>query len=174
MALRKFGDKEPQVAEGTYVDASAQIIGDVLLKEGASVWPGAILRADDDRIEIGRNSAVMDAAFIEAPKGMPVVIGNSCIVSHCGRLHGCRVEDETMIGIGAIVLDGATIGARCIVAAGSLVPPGARIPAESVVVGSPGKVTRQTTAGDVERLRNDLKAIIRKAKVYQGKDLDSP
>jgi len=167
MALRKFGDREPQLADGVYIDSSAQVIGDVRLKEGASVWPGAVLRGDDDYIEIGRNSAVMDVAFVEAPRGMPVVIGNSCLVSHAARLHGCRLEDETMIGIGAIVLDGAIIGARSIIAAGSLIVPGTRIPSESVVVGSPGRVTRRTTAADVDRLRNDLKNISRKIKVYR-------
>jgi len=168
MALRKFGSKGPQLAEGTYVDSSAQVIGDVRLKEGASVWPGAVLRADDDYVEIGRNSAVMDVAFIESPRGMPAIVGNNCLVSQSARLHGCRLEDETMIGIGAIILDGAIIGARSIIAAGSLIAPGTRIPAESVVVGAPGRVNRQTTAADIDRLRNDLKNISRKAKIYKG------
>jgi len=167
MVLRKFAGKEPQLAQGAYVDMSAQVIGDVRLKDLASVWPGAVVRADDDYVEIGRNSAVMDGSFVEAPKGMPVVIGNGCLVSHSARLHGCKIDDETMIGIGAIVLDGATIGARSIVAAGSLISPGTRIPAESLVVGSPGRVTRQTTAAEIDRLRNDLRNIARKAKIYQ-------
>jgi len=168
MALRKFGNKEPQLAEGVYVDISAQVIGDVRMKDGASVWPGAVLRGDEDYVEIGRNSAVMDVAFVEAPRGMPVVVGNSCLVSHSARLHGCRLEDETMVGIGTIILDGAIIGGRSIVAAGSLIAPGTRIPSDSVVVGSPGKVTRQTSAADIDRLRNDLKNISRKVKVYRG------
>jgi carbonic anhydrase/acetyltransferase-like protein (isoleucine patch superfamily) len=167
MALRKFGDKVPQLAEGAFVDASAQVIGDVRLKEGASIWPGAVVRADDEYVEIGRNSAIMDAAFVEAPKGMPVVIGNNCLVSHASRLHGCRIEDECMIGIGAIVLDGAVIGARSIIGAGSLIVPGTRIPGESIVIGSPGKVTRKAGPPDVDRLRNDLKNISRKARMYR-------
>jgi len=167
MTLRKFGNKEPQLADGVYIDSSAQIIGDVRLKDGASVWPGAILRGDDDYIEIGRSSAVMDMAFVEAPKGMPVIIGNGCLVSHAARLHGCRLEDETMIGIGAIVLDGAIIGARSIIASGSLIAPGTRIQSESVVVGSPGKVVRKTVAADVDRLKNDLRNISRKVKIYE-------
>ena len=138
------------------------------MKDGASVWPGAVLRGDEDYVEIGRNSAVMDVAFVEAPRGMPVVVGNSCLVSHSARLHGCRLEDETMVGIGTIILDGAIIGGRSIVAAGSLIAPGTRIPSDSVVVGSPGKVTRQTSAADIDRLRNDLKNISRKVKVYRG------
>ena len=155
------------MSEGAFVDSSAQVIGDVHLKEGASVWPGAVIRADDDFVEIGRNSAVMDTAFVEAPKGMPVIIGNGCLVSHSARLHGCRIEDETMIGIGVIVLDGAIIGAQSIVAAGSLIVPGTRIPTGSVVVGSPGRVTRQTSAQELDRLRNDLKNIRRKIAVYR-------
>lgn len=168
MVLRKFGKKEPLLAESAHVDSYAQVIGDVRLKEGASVWPAAVVRADDDYIEIGRNSAVMDAAFVEAPRGLPVVIGNSCLVSHSSRLHGCRLEDETLVGIGAIVLDGAIIGTRSIIAAGSLISPGTRIPAGSVVVGSPGKIARQTTPADIDRLRNDLKNISRKIRVYRG------
>jgi carbonic anhydrase/acetyltransferase-like protein (isoleucine patch superfamily) len=166
MALRKFGDKEPQLAEGVYVDEHAIIIGDVRLKDNSSIWPGAILRGDDDYVEIGRNSAVMDMAFVEAPKGMPVIVGNGCLVSHAARLHGCRLEDETMIGIGAVILDGAIIGARSIIAAGSLIAPGTRIPPESVIVGSPGKVTRRAAA-DVDRLKNDLKSISRKVRIYR-------
>ncbi len=168
MVLRKFDGKEPQVAEGVHVDVSAQVIGDVHLKQGASVWPGAVLRADDDYVEIGRNSAVMDMAFIEAPKGMPVVVGNSCIISHSARLHGCRLEDEVVVGIGAIVLDGVTVGPRSIIAAGSLVSPGTKVPAGSFVVGIPGKVSRQTTPAEIDRLRSDLKAISRKASVYRA------
>ena len=167
MVLRKFGGKEPKIAESSFVDSSALVIGDVRLKEGASVWPGAILRADDDYVEIGRNSAVMDATFIEAPRGMPVIIGNGCLVSHACRLHGCRIEDESMVGIGAIVMDGAVIGSRSIVGAGSLISPGTKIPGGSVVVGSPGKVTRQTSPSDTDRLRSDLKNIARKVAMYR-------
>lgn len=168
MAIRGFGDKKPIVGEDVYVDESAQVIGDVNLKDGSSVWPGAVIRADDDSVEIGRGSAVMDLAFVEGPKGRPVRIGTGCIVSHGARLHGCEIGDESVIGIGAIVLDGAVIGQRSIVAAGTLVPPGTRIPPESFVVGVPGKVTRPTTAADVEKLRRDLKVLSTKAKAYRG------
>jgi len=166
MALRNFGDKRPTLGEGVFVDASAQVIGDVRLRDGASVWPGAIVRADDDYVEIGRGSAVMDLAFIEGPRGRPAVVGSNCIISHSARLHGCDVGEESVVGIGAVVLDGAMIGPRSIIAAGALIPPGTRMDPESFVVGMPGKVTRQTTAADVEKLRKDLKAIWAKAKTY--------
>jgi carbonic anhydrase/acetyltransferase-like protein (isoleucine patch superfamily) len=168
MAIRQFGEKKPRLGEDVFVDPSAQIIGDVTIKDGASVWPGAVVRADDDCVEIGRGSAVMDLAFVEGPRGRPVRIGTGCIVSHGARLHGCEIGDESVIGIGAIVLDGAVIGPRSVVAAGSLITPGTRIPPESFVVGVPGKVTRATTAGDVDKLRKDLKALTVKARAYRS------
>lgn len=164
--MRNFGDKRPTLGEGVFVDASAQVIGDVRLRDGASVWPGAVVRADDDYVEIGRGSAVMDLAFIEGPRGRPAVVGSNCIISHSARLHGCDVGEESVVGIGAVVLDGAMIGPRSIIAAGALIPPGTRMDPESFVVGMPGKVTRQTSAADVEKLRKDLKAIWAKAKTY--------
>ena len=167
MTLRSYGEKTPLLGEAVFIDISAQVIGDVRLKDGASVWPGAVIRADDDSVEIGRGSAIMDLAFVEAPKGMPVVIGNGCLVSHGARLHGCKLSDETLVGIGAIILDGALIGPRSIIGAGALISPGTKIPAESLVTGAPGRVSRQTTGAEVDRLRNDLKNIASKAKIYR-------
>jgi carbonic anhydrase/acetyltransferase-like protein (isoleucine patch superfamily) len=109
----------------------------------------------------------MDLAFVEGPKGRPTIIGTGCIVSHGARLHGCEIGDESVIGIGAIVLDGAVIGPRSVVAAGALIPPGTRIPPESFVVGVPGRVTRSTTSSDIDKLRRDLKVLAAKAKAYR-------
>lgn len=168
MAIRSFGDKKPSLGDEVFVDISAQVIGSVEIKDGASIWPGAVVRADDDTVEIGRGSAVMDLAFVEGPKGRPARIGTGCIVSHGARLHGCEVGDESVIGIGAIVLDGAVIGPRSIIAAAALIPPGTRIPPESFVVGVPGRVTRGTTAADMDKLHRDLKALSAKARAYRG------
>jgi carbonic anhydrase/acetyltransferase-like protein (isoleucine patch superfamily) len=168
MVLRDFGDKRPTVGEGVFVDPSAQVIGDVRIKDGASIWPGAVVRGDDDFVEVGRGSAIMDQGFVEGPRGRPAKIGSNCIISHAARLHGCDIGDETVVGIGAIVLDGAIIGPRSIIAAASLVPPGAKIPPESFVVGIPGRVTRQTGATDLEKLKKDLRALSEKAKVYRA------
>lgn len=168
MVLRSFGDKKPSVGDDVFVDVSAQIIGDVRLKDGSSVWPCAVVRGDDDYVEIGRGSAVMDLGFVEGPKGRPAIVGGSCIVSHGARLHGCVIGDESMVGIGAIVLDGAVIGPRSVVAAGALVPPGTKIPPETFVVGVPAKAARTTTSADIERLRKDLKALSLKATMYRA------
>lgn len=164
--MRSVGGKTPHVGADVYVDGAAVVIGDVSLLDRSSVWPGAVLRADDDRMEIGRGSAVMDVAFLESPRGRPVIVGDSCIVSHGARLHGCQVGSECLIGIGAILLDGASIGERSVVAAGALVPPGTRIPPESFVMGSPGKVTRNTAQADQKWLREELQTLHEKAARY--------
>jgi carbonic anhydrase/acetyltransferase-like protein (isoleucine patch superfamily) len=166
MALRSFEDKRPTLGDGVFVDQSAQVIGDVRLRDGVSVWPGAVIRGDDDYVEVGRGSAVLDLCLVEGPKGRPARIGAGTIVSHAARLHGCEIGEECVVGVGAIVLDGAVIGPRSLIAAGSLVPPGAKLHAESFVVGLPGKVVRQTSAADIDKLKRDLKALSAKAKAY--------
>jgi carbonic anhydrase/acetyltransferase-like protein (isoleucine patch superfamily) len=166
MVIRSAGDKKPHIGLDVYVDEAAVVIGDVNLQDRSSVWPGAVLRADDDRIEIGRGSAVMDVAFLESPRGRPVTIGDSCIVSHGARLHGCLVGSECLIGIGAILLDGVTVGERSVIAAGAMLPPGTRIPPESFVMGAPGKVTRNTSQADQKWLRDELHVLHEKAARY--------
>lgn len=168
MALRSFGDKKPTVAKDVFVDESAVVIGEVTLHERSSVWPGAVIRADDDSVVVGRGSAVLDLALIEAPKGRPVSVGDGCIVSHGARLHGCSVGNDSVIGIAAVVLDGASIGEKSVVAAGSLVPPGTKIPPGSFVMGIPSRITRQTSANDLARLREELRALNDKSAKYRS------
>jgi len=166
MALREAGGKRPSLQEDTYVDESALLIGDVTLRERASVWPCALLRADDASVQVGEGSAVMDMAFVEAPEGLPVRIGAGCLVSHGARLHGCVIEDGVLVGVGAIVLDGARVGRGSIVAAGSLVPPEKEIPAGSVASGTPAAVVRPVTEADTARIRGELDRILEKAARY--------
>jgi carbonic anhydrase/acetyltransferase-like protein (isoleucine patch superfamily) len=168
MALRGVGDKRPRIAKGVYVDESALLIGDVTVHQGASVWPCALLRADDDTIEVGEKSAVMDLAFLEAPKGWPVTVGKGCLISHGARLHGCVIGDGALVGIGAIVLDGASVGEGSIVAAACLVPPGKKIPPMSVVSGVPASVTRGVTEADTRLVRTELEAVQKKARKYSA------
>ncbi len=174
MAIRQFGDKRPSIGANVYVDESATVIGEVHLHDGSSVWPGVIIRADSARVDIGRGSAMMDMSFAEAPKGRPVVVGDRCIVSHGARLHGCVVVDDTLVGIGAIVLDGANIGAMSVIAAGSLVPPGTKIPPESFVMGVPAKIIRPTNSKDIEWLTEELKALASKTRIYGAGPAQAP
>jgi carbonic anhydrase/acetyltransferase-like protein (isoleucine patch superfamily) len=166
MATRKVGDKEPNVSEGAYVDEDALVIGDVVLEEGVSVWPRALIRADDDRVTVRRGSAIMDMAFIEAPAGRPVTVGEGCIVSHGARLHGCTVGDRALVGIGATVLDGADIGERSVIAAGCVVPPGEKVEERSLLAGVPARRVRGTTEKDDERLARELTVLAEKARKY--------
>lgn len=148
-----LADRVPKLeGKGCYVSPSAQVIGSVRLADHASVWFQAVLRGDSEWIELGPNSNVQDASVVHADPGMPTLIGAGVSVGHMVLLHGCRIEAESLIGNGAIVLDGAQIGSHCIVAAGSLVPPKMKIPDGVVVMGSPAKVVREVTPRDLEMI----------------------
>jgi carbonic anhydrase/acetyltransferase-like protein (isoleucine patch superfamily) len=132
-----------------YIAPGAQVIGSVLLGAGASLWFNCVLRADDERIEIGSGSNVQDGSVIHADPGSPTLIGRDVTVGHMVMLHSCVIGDESLIGNCAIVLDRARIGRHCIVAAGSLVPPDRAVPDGSVVMGAPAKIVRQVNAEDL-------------------------
>jgi len=168
VTLREFSGKKPRLGEGVYVDESAVVIGDVHLGNRSSVWPGAVIRADDERVEIGDETAMMDVSFAEGPKGRAVSVGKGCIVSHGARLHGCRLENSVLVGIGAIVLDNAVIGEGSVVAAGALVTPGTVVPARSFVIGVPGRVARQTTEEELAWTRRECGVLVEKAARYRG------
>ena len=133
----------PQIEPGAFVDLAARLIGQVLIAAKASVWPGAVLRADEERISLGPSSAVLDLALLEAPAGRPVLVEEGALISHKATLHGAMVRAGALVGIGAIVLDGAEIGPGALVGAGALVTPRTKVPARSLVLGSPAKVIRE-------------------------------
>jgi carbonic anhydrase/acetyltransferase-like protein (isoleucine patch superfamily) len=166
MTLRSVGTKAPTVPGDAFVDESALIIGGVTLGSRTSVWPCALIRADDGTVDIGEGSAVMDMAFIEAPLGRSVKIGRGCLVSHGARLHGCVLDDGVLVGVGAIVLDGARIGMGSVVAAGCVVPPGKEIQPKTVVSGVPAATARPTGPADEAALNEELKALRSKAERY--------
>jgi len=132
-----------------YIAPGAQVIGSVHLGAGASLWFNCVLRADDERIEIGSGSNVQDGSVIHADPGWPTLVGRDATVGHMVMLHSCVIGDESLIGNGAIVLDRARIGRHCIIAAGSLVPPDRAVPDGSVLMGAPARLVRQATAADL-------------------------
>jgi carbonic anhydrase/acetyltransferase-like protein (isoleucine patch superfamily) len=132
-----------------YIAPGAKVIGSVVLGAGASLWFNCVLRADDERIEIGSGSNVQDGTIIHADPGSPTLVGREVTVGHMVMLHSCEIGDESLIGNGAIVLDRARIGGHCIIAAGSLVPPDREVPDGSVVMGAPAKLVRQVNAQDL-------------------------
>jgi carbonic anhydrase/acetyltransferase-like protein (isoleucine patch superfamily) len=141
------------VGDDYYIAPGAQVIGAVVLGAAASLWFNCVLRADDERIEIGAGSNVQDGSVIHADAGEPTLVGRDVTIGHMVMLHGCVIGEESLIGNGAIVLDRARIGTHCIVAAGALVPPDRAIPDGSVVMGAPAKVVRAVSAADLEMIR---------------------
>ncbi|MBD9528285.1 gamma carbonic anhydrase family protein [Paracoccus sp. PAR01] len=133
----------PQLADDAWVAPDAQLIGKVVLEEGASVWFGAVLRGDNEEIRVGRNSNVQELTVCHTDIGHPLTIGADCTIGHRAILHGCTIGDGVLIGMGAIILNGAKIGAGSLIGAGALVTEGKEIPPGSLVMGSPGKVVRE-------------------------------
>lgn len=141
--LQAFDGKAPQLAAGAWAHETAVLIGDVVLEEGASVWPTAVLRGDMGPIRIGRDSNLQDGVICHDTTDLSqTIVGARVTVGHRAVLHGCVIEDDCLIGMGAMVLDNTVIGAGSFVAAGALVPPGRVIPPGSFVIGMPGRVAR--------------------------------
>lgn len=143
----------PVVADTVFMADTARVSGQVSVADRASIWYGASIRGDVERIEIKAGSNIQDNVSVHADAGYPVTIGREVTVGHNAVLHGCTIGDGAMIGIGAIVLNGAVVGQGSIVAAGALVPEGAVIPDGSLAVGVPAKVRRELTVEQIVRLR---------------------
>src|SRR3954447_26965144 len=148
-----IGGKEPRIDSEAFVAPTASVIGDVSLHSGTSVWYGAVLRGDVEGIEVGAHSNIQDNCTLHADPGFPVTVGERVSVGHNAVLHGCTVEDDVLIGMGATVLNGAHIGAGSLVAAQALVPQGMRVPPGSLVAGVPAKVKRQLTDEERETIK---------------------
>lgn len=153
MAIYQLGDDAPRIAATAWVADNAQVIGRVELVDDASVWYGAVLRGDNDRITVGARSNVQDGSVLHADAGFPLTLGADVTVGHQAMLHGCTVGDGSLIGIQAVVLNGATIGRRCLVGAGAVVTEGKEFPDGSLILGAPAKAVRSITPEQVERLR---------------------
>lgn len=135
-----------------WVAPTAVLVGDVKLHSGASVWFGATLRGDNERITVGAGSNVQENCVLHTDMGFPLVIGSGCTIGHKVTLHGCTIGDNSLIGMGAIVLNGAKIGKNCLIGAGALITEGKEIPDGSLVMGSPGKVVRELDVSMIESL----------------------
>src|SRR5256885_9396512 len=138
--LDNFLRKRPRLGQGVYIARGAVVLGDVTLGDHSSVWNNAVVRGDINRIEIGDHSNIQDNAVIHLADDFPCAIGNWVTVGHSAVVHACTVGDESLIGIGAVVLDGAVIGRQCLVGAKALITPGTEIPDGSMVFGAPGKI----------------------------------
>ena len=155
MALFELDGVKPVTPDSGnfWVADNATVLGRVILKENASVWFNCVLRGDNDPIEIGENSNIQDSCVLHTDHGVPLTIGKDVTVGHMVMLHGCTIADETLIGIGSTILNGARIGRNCIIGAHSLIPEGKEIPDNSLVMGAPGKVVKQLTPEQVALIK---------------------
>jgi len=143
--LDKFLRRPPQLGKNVFIASTAVVIGDVTLGAHSSVWYGAVLRGDINRIVVGHHSNVQDNAVLHLADNFPCVLGNWVTVGHGAVVHACKVGDECLVGMGAVILDGAVIGKQSIIGAKALVTQGAKIPPGSLVLGAPAKVVRKLT-----------------------------
>lgn len=155
MAIYSFGGLRPTIHQDAYVSPHAVVIGDVEIAAGASIWPGVVIRGDNAKIFIDKDSNVQDGAIIHVDPGFPVTIGKSVSVGHAAVLRGCSIGSSSLVGIQAVVLNGAFIGDRCLVGAGSLVAQGKTYPNSSLILGSPAKLLRTLTDEDVAFIRQN-------------------
>lgn len=143
MPCRPVGDKKPVLEDGVWLAPGAWLSGEVFLSERVNVWDGAVIRGDLAPIRIGRETNIQDAAVLHVDDDFPLTIGARCTVGHSAILHGCDIEDEVLIGMASIVMNGARIGRGSLIAAGALVREGSVIPPFSLVAGLPARILRQ-------------------------------
>jgi carbonic anhydrase/acetyltransferase-like protein (isoleucine patch superfamily) len=149
-----------------FVAGNATVIGDVTVGEQVGIWFGAVIRADKDRIVIGDRSNIQDNCVVHTSKGFPVTIGNDVSVGHGAILHGCTIGSRVLVGMGAIIINGANVGDGSIIGAGAVITEGKVIPANSVVIGVPGRIVRQTDPAQQQHILNNAVSYVELAREY--------
>jgi carbonic anhydrase/acetyltransferase-like protein (isoleucine patch superfamily) len=175
MAVYSFLHHDPLLGEEVFIHTSAQVIGEVKLGDRVSVWPGAVIRGDVNAIEVGEASNIQDMAMLHVthrglagmPGGAATIIGKRVTIGHHAILHGCTIGDESLIGMGSIVLDGAIIESHVMVGAGSLVPPGKRLESGWLYLGSPVKQVRRLTEQEITHFAYSAVHYIRLTRQYR-------
>lgn len=151
MAIFQLGEQVPRIGNDAWISESSQIIGNVEIADGASVWPGAVLRGDLEKIYLDSGSNIQDNAVVHVETGYPCIIGKNVSVGHAAVLHGCTIEEGALIGMGAIILNGAHIGRNAVVGAGALVAKGKTVEEGALVVGCPARFVRKLTDEEISR-----------------------
>ena len=159
--IREVPGRKPRIHPGAYVDVAAQVIGDVTIEEGASVWPFSVLRGDQDNyVRLGRNSNVQDNSVLHVTPQFPCIVGDNVTIGHRCVVHACTIGNDVRIGIGAVVLTGAVVEDGAQVGAGALVPPGKVVKAGWLVMGVPAKPVRQMSADELEDIRRNAREYV--------------
>jgi carbonic anhydrase/acetyltransferase-like protein (isoleucine patch superfamily) len=180
-AIRRFGDKRPRLGAHTMIDASAVVIGDVVFGDDCSVWPQVTIRGDVNFIRIGARSNIQDGSVLHVthagesnPQGYTLLIGEEVTVGHKAILHGCRIGNRVLIGMGATVMDGAVVEDNVIVAAGSLVAPGKVLAAGFLYKGSPAQAARMLSEKEIESIAYNANHYVRLKDEYLAASRDNP
>jgi len=166
--LVAYGDRIPQVDPEAFVADGATLVGAVRVAADASVWYAAVVRGDGAPIEIGAGSNVQDGSVLHSDPDFPVRVGERCTIGHRAVVHGCTVGDDSLVGMGAVLLNGVVLGAGCLVAAGSVLLEGTEVPPGSLVAGVPGKVKREVSDAERERIRSGTESYVTRARRYRG------
>ena len=167
MSIYQLGEHAPEIDASSFVADSATLVGKVSLHANTSVWFGATLRGDNERITIGENSNVQEGAVMHTDMGYPLTVGKNVTIGHQAMLHGCTIGDGALIGIQAVILNGAKIGAGCLVGAGALVTEGKEFPENSLIIGSPAKAVRTLTAEDTARLLASAASYVQRGQLFK-------
>jgi carbonic anhydrase/acetyltransferase-like protein (isoleucine patch superfamily) len=169
MSIYRLGEDTPTIAASAYVASEATVIGKVTVAEQVSIWPGAVIRGDNDTIEIGAGSNVQDGAVLHVDPGYPLRIGAQVTIGHQAMLHGCTIGDGSLIGIQAVVMNGAVVGRECLIGAGTLVPEGKSYGDRKLILGTPAKVIRELTDEDIKKMRRAAPGYVRRQEMYKKK-----
>ena len=167
--IKEFDGLKPKIDETVFVAESADIIGDVVINKNSSVWYNVVIRGDEQPIRVGENTNIQDGCVVHTGWDIPTEIGNNVTIGHKALIHGCKIGDNTLIGMGSIVLDNAEVGEYVLLGAGSLVPPGKKIPSGVLAMGSPAKVIRELTDVEKESIRKSAIDYIESGKKHKLK-----
>lgn len=166
MALYEYDGVRPVVHPDTFIFDSADLIGRVTLEAGVSIWGQVSIRADNDAIHIGRNSNIQEGSVLHVDPGVPLIVGDNVTVGHQAMLHGCTIQEGSLIGMQAIVLNRARIGRNCLIGAGAIIPEGRDIPDHSLVVGI-GKVVRQLTPEEIADMHRNTQGYVDRGREFR-------
>ena len=165
--IYKFENNTPKLHKDSWAASNAVLIGKVILEKNSNVWFNVVLRGDIEPIIIGEGSNVQDGSVFHTDPGCPVTLGKNVTVGHMVVLHGCKVDNDTLIGIGSTILNKTKIGKNCIIGANTLIPENKIIPDRSLVLGSPGKVIRQVTDKEIEEIKKNALHYVKNYKKYK-------
>lgn len=167
MAIYQLGEHAPDIDPSAYIAPTANLIGKVKVEADASIWFGVTIRGDNELITVGEGSNVQESSTLHTDMGFPLTLGKNVTVGHQAMLHGCTIGDGALIGIQAVVLNGAKIGKNCLVGAGALVTEGKEFPDNSLIIGSPARVTRTLSEQDIAALAGNARHYIERGAEYK-------